>query len=177
MCPLFNLQIAEQFFSHPKPKSRSLFKRGQTPRADAGRGALPLVSWRIGQLPGQCQDIPGHGLYDFRIDGVGGVGRLVKVRVDAAVDDGDRRDSCFLEGHMIAAGEKPIEVVNQGQSAINMEMVKWASVGLAQLGGIPKTIPIAMDCYKHTGMSGVRDVPAVTLRSTAAHRRNGDGSP
>lgn len=70
-----------------------------------------------------------------------------------------------------------MEVVNQGQSAINMEMVKWASVGFAQSGGMPKTIPIAMDCYKLTGMSGVRDVPAVMPRSTAAHRRNGGGSP
>jgi len=41
---------------------------------------------------------------------IGSLGRLVKVWVDAAADDRDRGDSRFFEGHVIAAGEKPIEV-------------------------------------------------------------------
>ena len=52
---------------------------------------------------------------------MGCVGWLVKVRVDAAADNGDRRDSRFLEGQVIAAWEKPIRVLKRGQRAISRE--------------------------------------------------------
>ena len=60
----------------------------------------------IRQLPGEGKDIPSHGLQNLRIDRVGGIGGLMKVRVDSAADDGDGRDPRFFEWHVIAAGEK-----------------------------------------------------------------------
>ena len=42
--------------------------------------------------------------------GVGRIGGLMKVRVDAAADDGDGRDTRFFERDVIAAGEKSEEI-------------------------------------------------------------------
>ena len=64
----------------------------------------------IRQFPNEGEDIPSYRVQNFRIDGVGGIGGLMKVRVDTAADDSDSRYSSFFEGHVIAAGKESVHV-------------------------------------------------------------------
>ena len=68
------------------------------------------VSRSICELPCQRQDVPSYRVQNFRIDRIGGIGGLMKVWVNAAADDGDGWDTCFFERHVIAAGEKSVQV-------------------------------------------------------------------
>ena len=61
-------------------------------------------------MPGEREDIPCYGLQNFRIDRVGGVGGLMKVRVDPAAHDGDGWNSCLFERYVVAAGEESVQV-------------------------------------------------------------------
>ncbi len=61
-------------------------------------------------MPGEGKNILSHGLQNLRIDRVGGIGGLMKVRVDATADDGDSRDTRLFERHVIATGKESEEI-------------------------------------------------------------------
>ena len=69
----------------------------------------------IRQLPRKSKDILGHRLENFRVDRIGGVGRLMKVRMDTTADNSDGRDTRLFERHMIAAGKESIHVELVGE--------------------------------------------------------------
>ena len=82
-----------------RPCRRFLFR---TRVADSSSPPIASCPWPlvqalrlIGQLPHEGQDVLRGGFEDVRIDRVGAVCGLMKVRMDAAADDGDGRHGEF----------------------------------------------------------------------------------
>ena len=64
-------------------------------------------------MPGESEHIAGSGLKDVRTERVGAIAWPVKVRMNPAAYNSDRRDTSLLERDVISAGKefKEIELV------------------------------------------------------------------